>query len=240
MAAPGVATITEVTPASGQVTISLTADDPADTNYACYRKYGEDTWSAEDIGFSVTGDGDIVVTGLDDEYVYQFMVYARAGAEYSPPSTFFSTPTGSYAHVASIISELTGTIGSMVNGCYWGRRLPERRKESPFALIYPSDKTEIINTNNGTLQEFSFVITVGTEHHEKETGATEQKRAIAILDAIRKHYHRKRDFTAISNLQIVLAEEMNSETDPIRELEGHVSVMKCSLVLKFRIWEEYR
>jgi hypothetical protein len=85
MAVPGNPTWTSaLTAGDSQVTLHLTADDPADVLYARYRRSGgSDPWSAESVTFSRTGTGDIAVTGLGNGLTYEFSAYAKDGTETS-------------------------------------------------------------------------------------------------------------------------------------------------------------
>lgn len=89
---PGDPSLISATVGDGQVTLAVEADDPADVIYARYRSYPNGEWSDESASFRRTGDGDIVVTGLENATKYEFAIYTRDGDATSDWDMIVSTP----------------------------------------------------------------------------------------------------------------------------------------------------
>lgn len=83
MAAPPAAPTISAAAGTAQVTVTVDGDAGV-TNYLKYKSSSQSAWQD---GGSVSGDGDIVVTGLSNDTPYIFCVYSQASAgPYSLPS----------------------------------------------------------------------------------------------------------------------------------------------------------
>ncbi len=72
-----------ITAAAGTGSVTITIDGAAGvTNYVKY-KGNQTAWQD---GGSRSGDGDVVISSLDNDIVYTFVAYSESGGLYSPPS----------------------------------------------------------------------------------------------------------------------------------------------------------
>lgn len=90
---PSIPTFTSLTPGDTQVTLNLTAAGATDTIYARYKPWNVQAWSSESETFKRTGSGSITITGLTNEVLYDFAIYAKTGSYTSDWDTDKATPT---------------------------------------------------------------------------------------------------------------------------------------------------
>lgn len=60
----------------GQVTVTISGSDATSTNYVLYKGSSDTAWQ---VGGSRVGDGDVVVTGLENNNPYIFITYSEEG-----------------------------------------------------------------------------------------------------------------------------------------------------------------
>jgi len=97
-----------------QVTLTIDAVSSSDIIYARYRKATDEDWSDESDSFKVTGDGDIVITGLTNGVVYQFGVYAKSSNLTSVWDFALVTPTSSTATPTDLDTEFDDEVYDLI------------------------------------------------------------------------------------------------------------------------------